>query len=323
MTPKERVIAFYQHKMTDELPSEEGVHIIFDANGINERPPFLKSGKDWFGVNWVYEENIGALAPDPYQEPLLEDISEWKDIVEFPDLEKWDWSKVQEYDSLGKINRNEKILILMLLNGPFERLHLLMGFENALCALLTDPDGVYEFFSEFTKWKCKLIEKIKQYYNPDVLMFHDDWGTQNNMFFSPEIWRTLIKPHIKTIVEKTHELDMIFELHSCGYIEPIVPEFVEIGIDSWQGQEINNIQKLKELTHNKLSFHTTPRYQEFEAATLSGKLTEEIIRKMIREDLVKNSKNGNYLPMVMPWGGWWLPIMLDEISKVSKNIYKN
>ena len=34
------------------------------------------------------------------------------------------------------------------------------------------------------------MEKVIEYYKPDVLMFHDDWGTQNNMFFSPDVWRS-------------------------------------------------------------------------------------------------------------------------------------
>ncbi len=321
MTPKERVLTFYKHKIPDELPTDDGVHIIYDANGYHERPPFIKSGKDWFGVDWIYEDSIGALAPDPYQEPILEDICDWREKVVFPDLEKWDWSQAENSDNLKSINRDEKVLILMLLNGPFERLHLLLGFENALCALLTDPEEVKDFFEEFTKWKCLLIEKIKEYYNPDVLMFHDDWGTQNNMFFSPEVWRELIKPYMKTMIEKTHELGMIFELHSCGFIEPIVPEFVEIGIDSWQGQEINNIPKLKELTNNKLAFHTTPRYQTFESESLGGTLTEEKVREIIRKEVTENSKGGNYMPMPLPWGGWWLPVMIDEIKKISKTIY--
>lgn len=47
------------------------------------------------------------------------------------------------------------------------------------------------------EWKCKLLEKIHEYYHPDVIMFHDDYGTQSNMFFSPEIWRDIFKPQLK------------------------------------------------------------------------------------------------------------------------------
>ena len=66
--------------------------------------------------------------------------------------------------------------------------------------------------------------------------------------FPPELWRELFKPQLKKAVDKAHELGMIFELHSCGFMEQIVPDFAEIGVDAWQGQEINDIPKLKAIT---------------------------------------------------------------------------
>lgn len=48
----------------------------------------------------------------------------------------------------------------MIHNGPFERMHTLMGFENALCALLTDPDEVKAYLDAYMEWKCKLLEKF-------------------------------------------------------------------------------------------------------------------------------------------------------------------
>lgn len=131
-----------------------------------------------------------------------EDICDWRELVKFPDLDAWDWSKVEEIDHISEIDRENKVFEIMFVNGPFERLHMLMGFENALCALLTDPEEVEEFFNTYMEWKIKLMEKVIEYYKPDVLMFHDDWGTQNNMFFSPDVWRSLIKPQIKKAVDR-------------------------------------------------------------------------------------------------------------------------
>lgn len=323
MTPKERVLAFYHHEIPDELPTEEGMFILYDPSGYEERPPFVQSGRDWFGVEWLREEGIGAIAPDHTKPPILEDICDWREVIHFPDLDAWDWSLAEKRDHISQLDRENKVFVMMLVNGPFERLHMLMGFEDALCALLTDPEEVEAFLDAFMDWKCRLIEKIHQYYHPDVLMFHDDWGTQTNMFFSPDTWRRLIKPQIIKAVQKTHELGMIFELHSCGYISQVVPEFVEMGIDSWQGQEINPVAELKAQTGGKLAFHTTPRYQDFQAASLAGALTETDVRERVRKSVFENAKGGNYMPMVLPWGDWWRPIMLDEIAACGKTVYRS
>ena len=204
MTPKERVWAFYHHEIPDELPTDEGMHVLYDASAYEERPPYVQSGKDWFGVEWLRDEGIGAIAPDHSQPPVLDDICDWRDVVVFPDLDAWDWSKVEEIDHVSEIDRENKVFVMMFVNGPFERLHMLMGFENALCAMITDPEEVSAFLDAFMEWKCRLLEKVHEYYRPDVIMFHDDWGTQNNMFFSPDTWRALIKPQIQKAVDKAH-----------------------------------------------------------------------------------------------------------------------
>lgn len=321
MTAKERVMAFFKQEPTDKFPSEEGLFILFNPEAYAERPPHLTGGTDWFGVQWKYEENVDAIAPDHTQPPVLEDIYDWKEVVKFPDLDAWDWSKVEEIDHISEIDRENKVFEIMFVNGPFERLHMLMGFENALCAMLMDPEEVTAFLDAFMEWKLKLMDKVVEIYKPDVLMFHDDWGTQHSMFFSPELWRELIKPQIKKAVDHAHELGCIFEMHSCGFIEPVVPDFVELGIDSWQGMEINNIAELKKITGNKLSYHTTPDYQKYYTEELSGIFDEASVRERVRKTFLENADGYCYMPMFLPFGGHAKDIMMDEIEKCSETVY--
>ncbi len=322
MTPKERVNAFFHHLPTDELPWDDGIFVMFNPEAYAERPPHETGGTDWFGVDWKYEASVDAIAPDHTKPPVMEDICDWREVARFPDLDAWDWSRVEEIDHISEIDRENKVFDIMFVNGPFERLHMLMGFENALCALLTDPDEVSAFLDTYMEWKIRLMEKVIELYKPDVLMFHDDWGTQNSMFFSPEIWRELFKPQIQKAVDRCHELGVLFEMHSCGKVEDIVPDFVEMGIDSWQGMEINDIAKLKEITGDRLSYHTSPDYQKYFTASVSGGITEEEVRREVRETLYKYAKGYCYSPMPLPFGGWTTEVMVDEIEKCRRTIYK-
>lgn len=323
MNSKERAMNFYRHLPTDEVPTDKDIVVLFDPAAYEERPPFVQSGTDWFGVEWIREEDLGAICPDPKATRVLEDIEDWKDVVKFPDLDAWDWEEKIKRDApfLDDLDRENSCFCMMFLNGPFERLHMLMGFENALVSLLMNTDEVKEFTHEFISWKIRLMEYVKKYYDPDVLMVHDDWGTQNGMFFSPDVWRDIYKPEIKRLVDRCHELGMIYEQHSCGFIEPIVPEFVEIGIDSWQGQEINDIPKLKKLTDYKLSFHTTPVYMEYETAAESGEMNEAEIRAKVAERFHAAAEGYCYATMMLPFGGWASDAMKDEVAKLSKTEY--
>lgn len=46
--------------------------------------------------------------------------------------------------------------------------------------------------------------------------------------FIPEIWREFIKPTEKRYAERIHEYGMIYMHHSCGFIQQIIPDLVEI-----------------------------------------------------------------------------------------------
>lgn len=111
---------------------------------------------------------------------------------------------------------------------------------------------------------------------------------------------------------------VLWDVYSCGFIEPVVPDFVEIGIDSWQGMEINDIAALKQITGDKLSYHTTPDYQKYHTEELCGTMVEESVRERVRETFLKNAEGGCYLPMFLPFGGHAKEIMADEIDRCSK-----
>lgn len=67
---------------------------------------------------------------------------------------------------------------------------------------------------------------------PDVIHMHDDWETNKNMFFSPELWQEFIKPNEEKYVKRIHEYGMLYIHHSCGHIQQIIPDLVEIGMDA-------------------------------------------------------------------------------------------
>ena len=87
MTPKERVMAFFRHEPVDELPTDEGIFVLFNPEAYKERPSHEHGGVDWFGVPWKYESSVDAIAPDHSVEPIMEDICDWRELVKFPDLD--------------------------------------------------------------------------------------------------------------------------------------------------------------------------------------------------------------------------------------------
>ncbi len=320
ISERDNLLKAYKHEMPDHLPDlMEGAFILFESNGFMERPFDNQGGLDWFGTPWVYNVAGAAPVPDHTFPPMLNDVSEWREKIVFPDLDKWDWDAAVVNDKVAEFDRSKLVMIFTHV-GLFERMQSFLGFEGALMALYDNPEESAELIEAIANHKIKMFEKIIQYYDPDIMSFHDDYGVQRSMIISPDLWREIFKPNLKRVIDFTHSKGKLFEMHSCGLVEKIVPDIAEIGADSFNGMCINNIPALKEQTMGKLMFNTWNDFQTYDSMAIAGTLTEENLRKMVRERVMKEAANGNYVCFPMPTNEWWEPVFMDELDKCRKEI---
>jgi uroporphyrinogen decarboxylase len=64
-----------------------------------------------------------------------------------------------------------------------------------------------------------------------VYFMGDDYGTQLNPMTSMDFWRTLVKPHLKKIIDHAKSRGYRIQFHSCGSVEPVIDDFVDLGVD--------------------------------------------------------------------------------------------
>jgi len=221
-----------------------------------ESPEYMdeskKGGRDAFGISWVYVPVAGGSMVKPGK-PLLDDMNEWKDRVDMPAVDSWDWegSRNRFTDYLKK---EDAVCVMWIFTGFFERLISLMDFENAAIALVDEDqqDAIREFFSECCSAYEKIIKHYKEDFDCDVIYFHDDWGSQRASFFSMETCMNTIVPYLKRLVDYTHSLGMVFEMHSCGKNEYLLPCYLAAGIDIWAPQEQNDTDKIIKEANGKI-----------------------------------------------------------------------
>jgi len=114
----------------------------------------------------------------------------------------------------------------------FNRLMFLRGTEELFEDLVFSKDVVIKFLKKLVNWQ---IEIIKEYMNfsIDGIWFGDDWGTQQSLMISPELWREVFKPGYKKQFDLIHSHKKQVIFHSCGYVWDIIPDFIEIGVDAF------------------------------------------------------------------------------------------
>jgi len=120
--------------------------------------------------------------------------------------------------------------IFMLL---FERMHSLRGFQNTLMDLYLEREKIEWLADRIVEFDIEIIKNISSRFpgQIDALTFSDDWGTQQNMFISPELWKEFFKPRYKKIFDVCKSAGWHIWMHSCGKINDIIPELIDIGVD--------------------------------------------------------------------------------------------
>ena len=106
-------------------------------------------------------------------------------------------------------------------------------------ALVEDPDWCRDMFSHELETHLSLLDMIWDAgYEFDSIQWPDDMGYKGTQFFSLEMYRDLVKPFHKRAIEWAHAKGIKAHLHSCGNINPFVPELIEIGLDGLNPLEV-------------------------------------------------------------------------------------
>lgn len=147
----------------------------------------------------------------------------------------------------------------------FEPAWHLRGFETFLADLIINKDFAHALLDKIFDYQMA-SGKILTELGADILWLGDDFGTQNSLILSPGIWREFFKPLYARLFNAFKEIkpDIKIAFHSDGNIEPLLPEFIEIGVDIFQAVQPKAIDPahLKRKFGGRLSFWGTVDIQE-------------------------------------------------------------
>lgn len=191
--------------------------------GMNPSPDArYKKGIDEWGAVW---DSIGTSSLGEVREFPLKD---WKDFdkLKIPDITKPErWICLE-----GVKERTNGRYILGGGISIYERVHFIRGLENTWVDIYESRDELCRLLDILADMNLYAIEHYKEA-EVDGYFILDDWGLQNKLMISPDIWREIWKPRYKKIFSAVHKAGMHTFLHSCGYIVDILGDLIEIGLD--------------------------------------------------------------------------------------------
>lgn len=200
----------------------------FDEWGFTHH--FPKTNGFWFSLVKHPMENILPDVKEVYRYnwPTASDKERIRGLRE----------KAVRFREQGKI-----VMLKGLCAGVFEMQQRFRGMTNALVDPYLYPEfsdsligKIADLKIEFWKMALSGLADVV-----DVIAEADDYGTQESQLIDPEHFRQFYKPHISRIINvlKQNAPNAKIMFHSCGNVRPIIPDFIEIGIDILNPVHIN------------------------------------------------------------------------------------
>lgn len=277
---------------------------------------------DGFGCKWMLDEYGAITVPGEF---VMEDICDWREKFIFPDISDYDWEAGIAEASAGLPDELAKQAIII---GPFSQMVNAMGFENALVAIVAEPEETIAFIDRLTSFFEYCLEQTLTRYQYDSVQIFDDFANAKSLFFSPDTYREIFKPAHKRLVDCIRRVnpDMLIEFHLCGRCDAVIDDIVEIGINAWQpAQPINDLEAIRNKYGAKFVLEGCWDNVVLSAST---DITEEEVRQSVRDVIDKFAPGGGYLfweggpvgtnPDLVQKLGW----ANDEAAKYGKDFYK-
>lgn len=271
MTSRERFARMFEHREADRVPIIDSPWLATIERWRREGMPQDVSYVDYFGLDQV--AGITVDSSPRYEEKVIEETEEYKiyttqwgatlknwkhatstpEFLEFTIVDPDSWEKAKERINVENDRVNWEHLKshyqIWQEKGYWIRARLWFGFdvthswivgtERFLVAMIEKPEWCRDIFSYLLEVNLALLDMVWDAgYRFDCIRWPDDMGYKNNQFFSVAMYRNLLKPFHQRAIDWAHQKGIKTHLHSCGNINPLVPELIEIGLDALNPLEV-------------------------------------------------------------------------------------
>ncbi len=145
----------------------------------------------------------------------------------------------EEYRKRRNLAKEHNLFFCCSSANVFELMHPICGHEYMLMGMALEPEWIEDMANVYANLLISLQEILfeREGY-PDGFFYYDDLGYKLAPFMSPAFYQHFIMPFHKKTVEFAHSKGVKVIMHSCGFIEPLLPYMVQTGIDCLQVIEI-------------------------------------------------------------------------------------
>lgn len=261
MTPRERILMTLHHEEPDRVPiyveyTPEAKQKLLKHLGMEHEKPteallagvldhdllsfqvgpvtsYYSDDKpeyyDEWGIKWKWVQNP---AGSRYTEIAVHPLADINDPTAF---EIPDFKNEERYASCRELVHTyskEYCIIGSIVCTLFELSWYLRGMPKVFEDMCLNKDFMHAYLDKLLTWAIEAGTRLVEI-GVDIIYIGDDFGSQTSMLISPKMFREFFKPRYAKLYSILKEKNPNIKIahHSCGYITPIMKDFIEIGLD--------------------------------------------------------------------------------------------
>ncbi len=329
MTSREKVMKVFnresdEHVMWTGHPNDKTVPLYAQAWGIEPTREaifeYLNDDCRWISADRAYKHPNGDPAFNPAWNTTRETLSAegcFADVEDVAELDAYPWPNPDYLDFTEvyeEIDRFQDKMVFTGMWSPF--FHLVadfFGMENYFIKMYEAPEVVAEVTKRIVDF---YVEANDRFFaglgdRADVMFFGNDFGTQLDLFISPEKFHEFVMPSFRRLIAVGKKYGKKVMLHSCGSIYRIIPDLIEAGVDilhpiqaQAKGMSAAELAQYKD----RLSFvggidaqtffvNATPEEIKAEVRRVKGLLGPGLVVSPSHEEILPNVPAANVLAM--------------------------
>ncbi|WP_148410612.1 uroporphyrinogen decarboxylase family protein [Murimonas intestini] len=289
MTSRERVRAAITHSRPDQVPAAfEAVGSVteklmkhygftrysqlLDRYGVDVAPvtpryigPKLKEYTNEKGElvkesYWGFEETYHTTNVDTYATTsyfpfhgveTVEDV----EALRYPDPDWFDYDSIREqceqYPDKAIITGHE---------GPFQIVTYLIQMDEFFMLMIEEPETAERLLERMVEFELEYYRRILEAGQGriDIIRPHDDYGTQISLLFGVDMWKQFFMESTKKLTDLVHQYGAFYQQHSCGAVRPLIPYFIQCGVDVLEPvQKVRGLEpeSLQKEFGGRITFH--------------------------------------------------------------------
>lgn len=307
MKPKERVIKALKREEPDRIPTFEWIinpGVIEKMTGQRNEIEFVKI-MDIDGIavgtnmkkikvddrHYKDEWGIVRVSYDEYPNPVGYPVKDEDDLkkltVPDPDADY----RFDDIKHAMKEVGDERAVIIRL-RDVFSQPRDLMGFEEFMASFYTQPDVVERLMEISVEYNTKLAKNAKEL-GGEVIVVGDDIANNSGLLIRPEMYREMVLPYFKKLVQNFKKLGFYVIKHTDGNIMDVVEDLIDSGIDCLD--PIDPLGNMDIEYMKKTYGHRIALKGNIDCVrTLTEKTPEEVVKE-VKDCIRKAAVGGGYI----------------------------